>query len=68
MQPTRRVRTHPLVAIAVIAAAVTTLTVFGQSVPALVPMKKPHPPKPAPAAARPAASTAVPAWLAASGP
>lgn len=66
MQQAHRVRTHPLVAIAVVAAAVTTLTVFGQSVPAVVPMKKPHVVKPAPP--RPAATNAVPAWLAASAP
>ena len=62
-------RTHPLIALAVVATAITTVTVFGQSAPAPVaPSKKPHhadatldvPP------ARPAASTAVPAWLATS--
>lgn len=66
MQQARRVRTHPLLAAVVVAAAVTTLTVFGQSVPAMVPMKKPHAAKPA--AVKPAASTAVPAWLASSAP
>jgi len=65
-------RTHPLIALAVVAAVITTVTVFGQSVPVppLPPLKKPrhadssldvH-------AARPAASTAVPAWLVASAP
>ena len=68
MQPMRRVRTHPLVAAAVVAAAITTLTVFGKSAPtfatATVPAKKAHAPRPA--APKPAALTAVPAWLAAS--
>ena len=65
-------RTHPLIALAVVAAVITTVTVFGQSVPVppLPPLKKPrhadasldvH-------AAKPAASTAVPAWLVASAP
>ena len=61
-------RTHPLIALAVAAAAITTVTVFGQSAPtppaSAAPTKKPHH---ADAAldARPAASSAVPAWLAA---
>jgi hypothetical protein len=55
-------RTHPVVATAVVAAAITTMTVFGQSVPLPAPVKKLHRPA---AAARPAASSAVPAWLAA---
>jgi hypothetical protein len=63
MQQPRRVRTHPLVALAVIAAAITTLTVFGKSAPAFVPapvaVKKAH-------AAKPVAPSAVPGWLAAS--
>ena len=61
-------RTHPLVALAVVAAAITTMTVFGQSVPTTpaAPAKKP---RHADAAldARSAASPAVPAWLAAPG-
>ncbi len=63
-------RTHPLIALAVVAAAITTVTVFGQSAPTppVAPAKKP---RHADAAldARPAASaasTAVPAWLVAS--
>ena len=60
-------RTHPLIALAVVATAITTVTVFGQS----------EPPAPAAAARKPrhadvaldawpstpAASAAVPAWL-----
>jgi len=65
-------RTHPLIALAVAGAAITTVAVFGQSAPA--------PPAPAAKkprhadsaldahAAKPAASTAVPAWLVASAP
>ena len=57
-------RTHPLIALVVAAVAITTMTVFGQSVPPapVAPAKKPHH---ADAAldARPAASSAVPAWL-----
>ena len=68
MQPVRRVRTHPLVAFAVVAAAITTLTVFGQSAPAPTPapVKKAHPARAA--APRSPAPTAVPGWLAASSP
>jgi mono/diheme cytochrome c family protein len=60
-------RTHPLIALAVAAAAITTVAVFGQSAPpAPVVASKPHHANPAldakPSAA--AASTAVPAWLA----
>ena len=61
-------RTHPLIALCVVAGAITTVTVFGQSapVPPLPPAKKPHH---ADAAldARPA-SSAIPAWLVASAP
>ena len=60
-------RTHPLIALAVVAAAISTMTVFGQSAPPppAAPAKKP---RHADAAldARPAASaasSAVPAWL-----
>ena len=57
-------RTHPLVAVAVVATAITTMTVFGQSVPLPAAIKKLR--RPAPAVATvPAASSAVPAWLAA---
>ncbi|MEP6506159.1 MAG: hypothetical protein ABJD97_22675, partial [Betaproteobacteria bacterium] len=57
-------RTHPLIALAVAAAAITTVAVFGQSAPAA-----PSAPRHANATldARPAASpasSAVPAWLA----
>ena len=65
-------RTHPLIALAVVAAAITTVTVFGQSapVPPQPPAKKPHHADAALDArvAKPAASTAVPAWLVASAP
>ena len=61
-------RTHPLIALGVVATAITTVTVFGQSapVPPLPLAKKPHH---ADAAldARPA-TAAVPAWLVASAP
>ena len=61
-------RTHPLIALGVVAAAITTVAVFGQSAPVLPlpPAKKPHH---ADAAldARPA-SSAVPAWLVAAAP
>lgn len=65
-------RTHPLIALAVVAAAITTVTVFGQSAPA-APGALAKRPRHADAAldahaARPAASTAVPAWLVASAP
>ncbi|MEO5686940.1 MAG: cytochrome c [Burkholderiaceae bacterium] len=61
-------RTHPLIALAVVAMAITTVTVFGQSAPPphAASANKPrhadtaldaHP-------AKPSASTAVPAWLA----
>ena len=57
-------RTHPYIALLVVATAITTVTVFGQSAPPapVVPAKKP---RHADAAldARPAASSAVPAWL-----
>ena len=62
-------RTHPLIALAVVAAAITTMTVFGQSAP-VAPMpaaKKPHHADTA-LDAHPAASSAVPAWLVASAP
>ena len=65
-------RTHPLIALAVVAAAITTVTVFGQSVPVppLPPARKPHHADASldAQAAKPAASTAVPAWLVASAP
>ena len=62
-------RTHPLIALCVVAAAITTVTVFGQSAPASVPLpaKKPRHADAlldVPAAA----SSAVPAWLVASAP
>jgi hypothetical protein len=57
-------RTHPVVATAVVAAAITTMTVFGQSVPLPTRINKLRRPAPA-VAAHPAASSAVPAWLAA---
>jgi len=57
-------RTHPLIALAVVAATIATFTVFGQSapVPPPAPVKKAHH---ADAAldARPAASNTVPKWL-----
>ena len=59
-------RTHPFIALAVVATAITTVTVFGQSAPTPpVAVKKPrHADSALDAhAARPAASTAVPAWL-----
>jgi mono/diheme cytochrome c family protein len=60
-------RTHPLIALAVAAAAITTVTVFGQSAPP-APADAAKKPRHADAvldapAAKPAASTAVPAWL-----
>jgi mono/diheme cytochrome c family protein len=57
-------RTHPLIALLVVAAVITTVTVFGQSV-APAPAAAARKPRHADAAldARPAASTAVPAWL-----
>jgi mono/diheme cytochrome c family protein len=68
-------RTHPLIALVVVATAITTVTVFGQSAPTppAAPARKPHHADAAldVHAARPAASMAVPAWLvasAASGP
>jgi hypothetical protein len=65
-------RTHPLIALAVVAAAITTVHVFGQSV-APAPVPPARKPRHADAAldvhaAKPAASTAVPAWLVASAP
>jgi mono/diheme cytochrome c family protein len=59
-------RTHPLVALAVAAAAITTVTVFGQSAPS--PSVVTRKPRHADAAldAHPAASSAVPTWLVAS--
>ena len=65
-------RTHPLIALSVVAAAITTVAVFGQSAP-VPPMPAPKKPRRADAAlearaAKPAASTAVPAWLVASAP
>jgi mono/diheme cytochrome c family protein len=63
-------RTHPLIALAVVAATIFTVTVFGQSAPPAPPpmAKKPRHADAAldtraAASARPAASTAVPAWL-----
>jgi hypothetical protein len=61
-------RTHPLIALAVAAAAITTVTVFGESAPTppTLAAKKPRHAD-ALSDARtvpPAASTAVPAWLA----
>ena len=63
-------RTHPLIALAVVATAITTVTVFGQSAPTPPPVAPVKKPRHADAAldahpAKPAASTAVPAWLAA---
>jgi len=60
-------RTHPLIALAVVAAAITTVAVFGQSAPP-APATPANKPRHADAtldapAAGPAASTAVPAWL-----
>ena len=58
----RRMRTHPLIALAVASAAITTVTVFGRSVPAITAIAvKPHHAKTA--AARPTPIVAVPAWL-----
>ena len=63
-------RTHPLIALAVVATAITTVTVFGQSAPGqpAAPAKKPRHADAAPDAhpAKPAGSTAVPPWLVAS--
>ena len=60
-------RTHPLILLAVVAAAITTVTVFGQSAPTppATPAKKPRHADAAldAHAPRAAASTAVPAWL-----
>lgn len=58
-------RTHPLIALAVIGAAITTMTVFGQSAPSMpaTPARKSHRADAAPDAPRTAASAAVPAWL-----
>ena len=60
-------RTHPLVALVVVAAAISTVTVFGQSAPT-PPAAAARKPRHADAsldahAPKPAASTAVPAWL-----
>ena len=56
-------RTHPLVALAVTAVAITTVTVFGQSAPPPpVVAKKPRHADVA-LDAHPAAASAVPAWL-----
>ena len=56
-------RTHPLVALLVVATAITTVTVFGHSAPLapLLPAKKPR--HADAALARPPVSSAVPAWL-----
>ena len=63
-------RTHPLIALAVVATAITTVAVFGQSAPTppVAPARKPHHADAAldARAAKPVASTAVPAWLVAS--
>jgi mono/diheme cytochrome c family protein len=60
-------RTHPLIALAVVATAITTVAVFGQSAPTppLAPLKKPHHADASVDAQTPtpAASSAVPAWL-----
>jgi mono/diheme cytochrome c family protein len=64
-------RTHPLIALAVVAAAITTVTVFGQGVPTPQAGSRPAArPRHADAAldARRPAPSAVPAWLAASSP
>ena len=55
-------RTHPLIALAVVATTITTVTVFGQSAPTppVAPPKKPHH---ADAALDSASKPAVPAWL-----
>ena len=57
-------RTHPLIALLVVATAITTVTVFGQSAPPapVTPAKKP---RHADAAldAHPASASAVPTWL-----
>jgi mono/diheme cytochrome c family protein len=60
-------RTHPFIALAVVATAITTVAVFGQSVPPQ-PASAARKPHHADAAldAHPAASSAVPAWLVAS--
>jgi mono/diheme cytochrome c family protein len=57
-------RTHPLIALAVVATAIFTVTVFGQSAPPAAPAiaKKPRHADSV-LDAHPAASTAVPAWL-----
>ncbi|HEY9026070.1 MAG TPA: chemotaxis protein CheA, partial [Burkholderiaceae bacterium] len=57
-------RTHPLIALAVVAATIATFTVFGQSapVPPPAPVKKAHHADVA-LDARPAASNTVPKWL-----
>jgi mono/diheme cytochrome c family protein len=64
-------RTHPLIALAVVAAAITTVTVFGQSAPPLPASGAAKKPRHADATldVRPTASpasSAVPAWLVAS--
>lgn len=59
-------RTHPFIALAVVATAITTVTVFGQSAPTppVVPKKPRHADAALDAhAPKAAASTAVPAWL-----
>ena len=57
-------RIHPLIALLVVATAITTVTVFGQSAPPppAAPTKKPRHADPA-LDARPATASAVPAWL-----
>ena len=57
-------RTHPLIALLVVATAITTVTVFGQSTP-LAPVAPAKKPRHADALreARPAPPSAVPAWL-----
>ena len=56
-------RTHPLVAVLVVATAITTVTVFGHSAPfaPVAPAKKPR--HADVALARQTVSSAVPAWL-----
>ena len=59
-------RTHPLIALAVVGATIFTVTVFGQSAPLAPPpavAKKPRHPVAVPAL-QPTRSSAVPAWLA----
>ena len=63
-------RTHPLIALAVVATTITTVAVFGQGVPqaASRASARPHHADATLDAHAPAASSAVPTWLAASAP